>query len=147
MTRLRTILCPIDLGPCADKALALAAEFAEKFAGELVVLYVVPEATLILPDGLVPVPPDVPDESELLATSQAAVAKHLTAPEVEKAKPRIEVRIGSAETEIVEAAKALSADLIVIGTHGRTGLAHFFLGSVAEKIVRTAPCPVLTVRG
>ena len=57
-----------------------------------------------------------------------------------------EVRYGYAYREIVRHAKEQNVDLIVVGTHGRTGLTHLFLGSVAEKVVRNAPCPVLTVR-
>jgi nucleotide-binding universal stress UspA family protein len=53
--------------------------------------------------------------------------------------------MGHVAHTIVEYAKAISADLIVMGTHGRTGLAHFIIGSVAERVVRLAPCPVLTV--
>jgi universal stress protein A len=56
------------------------------------------------------------------------------------------LRDGVPAGEIVEAAAAERADMIVIGTHGRTGLGRFLLGSVAERVVRTAPCPVLTVR-
>ena len=60
---------------------------------------------------------------------------------------RQEVRIGSPAAEIIAAARDLRADLVCVGTHGRTGLAHLFLGSTAEKVVRESPCPVLTVRG
>ena len=66
------------------------------------------------------------------------------------AKPGVEISAGIAEgvpyIEIVRGAKALHADLLVIGTHGRTGLAHMMLGSVAERVVRTSDVPVLTVR-
>ena len=56
------------------------------------------------------------------------------------------VRIGSAFLEIIQYAKEVQADLIVVGTHGRTGLKHMIIGSVAEKVVRKAPCPVLSVK-
>jgi universal stress protein A len=58
-----------------------------------------------------------------------------------------EVRRGRAATEILGTAREWNADLIVMGTHGRTGIAHVVMGSVAEKVVRLAPCPVLTLRG
>jgi nucleotide-binding universal stress UspA family protein len=58
----------------------------------------------------------------------------------------MEIRVGSPVAEIVAAAKDLQADLLCIGTHGRTGLAHLILGSQAERILREAPCPVLTVK-
>jgi nucleotide-binding universal stress UspA family protein len=56
------------------------------------------------------------------------------------------VQVGNAAAVIIEVAQEQGCDLIVMGTHGRTGVAHLFLGSVAEKVVRTAPCPVLTIR-
>jgi nucleotide-binding universal stress UspA family protein len=64
-----------------------------------------------------------------------------------KAGVAVEARMahGTPYEEIVKAGKELGADLIVIGTHGRTGMSHFLLGSVAERVVRSAPCPVLTV--
>ena len=60
--------------------------------------------------------------------------------------PKVEVRVGSPVAEIVAAAHDLKADLLCVGTHGRTGLAHLILGSQAERIIREAPCPVLTVK-
>jgi universal stress protein A len=57
------------------------------------------------------------------------------------------LRVGTAYHVIVETAKQLKADLIIMSTHGRTGLSHVLMGSVAEKVLQTAPCPVLTVRG
>lgn len=146
MIAIRKILCPVDLSSCADHALAYAAELAEKFAAELTVLYAVPDIVTVMPDGVMPVPVAGPDAADLIADGKQAVAEKLT-PAVARVNPKVEVRLGSAEEEIIAAAKELPADLIVIGTHGRTGLAHFFLGSVAEKVVRAAPCPVLTVRG
>lgn len=145
MITIRNILCPIDLSACADHALAYAAELAEKLAAKLTVFYAVPDGVLPMPDATMPMPVSALDADQLLADGRAAVAGKVAA--VARLNPTVEVRLGSAETEIVEFAKALPADLIVLGTHGRRGLAHFFLGSVAEKIVRTAPCPVLTVRG
>jgi len=147
MIAIRKILCPIDLGPCADHALAYAAELAEKLSAELTVLYAVPDLLPMMPDATMPMPVSPTDTTELLANGRAALAERLAVLTVSRLNPKSEVRLGSADTEIVEVAKEIGADLIVIGTHGRTGLAHFFLGSVAEKIVRTAPCPVLTVRG
>ena len=147
MIAIRKILCPVDLSSCADHALAYAAELAEKFAAELTVLYAVPDIVTVLPDGVMPVPLAGPDATELIADGKTAVTEKLTALGTARLNPKVEVRIGSAEEEIIAVAKELPADLIVIGTHGRRGLTHFFLGSVAEKVVRTAPCPVLTVRG
>lgn len=147
MIAIRKILCPVDLSSCADHALAYAAELADKFAAELTVLYAVPDIVTVMPDGVMPVPLAGPDTTELIADGKKAVTEKLTGLAVARRNPKVDVRIGSAEEEIITVAKELPADLIVIGTHGRRGLTHFFLGSVAEKVVRTAPCPVLTVRG
>jgi universal stress protein A len=70
----------------------------------------------------------------------------LTLTERERFKARSVVGIGDPLSEIVDYARTEHINLIVMGTHGRTGVSHLFLGSVAERVVRTAPCPVLTVR-
>ena len=69
-------------------------------------------------------------------------------PEAEAAKVEVtrQVVVGSPSHEIIKVAAAEKVDLIVIATHGRTGFSHLFMGSVAERVVRTAPCPVLTIR-
>ena len=79
--------------------------------------------------------------SEMVEDAQRRLRKQ--APEAASA----DVVFGYAARSIVEHASRLGIDLIVMGSHGRTGIAHVLLGSVAEAIVRTAPCPVLTVRG
>ena len=147
MISIQRILAPVDFSPCADKALAYAAELAEKFAAELVVLYAVPDVAVTAPDVMMPVPVPVADANDLLAAGRETVAKLIADKNLSRLNARGEVRLGEAAEAIGEAAKELAADLIVIGTHGRGGLAHLLLGSVAEKVVRTAPCPVLTVRG
>ena len=147
MISIKRILAPIDFSDCSDKALAYAAEFAEKLKAELICVYVVPDLSAAVPDAVMPVPIATPDLDEILQSARESVAKRMADKKLDGVTHRGDVRIGSASTEIVEAAKELQADLIVIGTHGRGPIAHFLLGSVAEKVVRTAPCPVLTVRG
>jgi nucleotide-binding universal stress UspA family protein len=147
MISIQRILAPVDFSDCSDKALAYAAELADKLKAALTVVYVVPDLSVALPDAMMPVPVAAPDLDEILATARESVAKLIADRNLGRLNATADVRVGSAAEEIGEAAKATAADLIVIGTHGRGGLAHLLLGSVAEKVVRTAPCPVLTVRG
>ncbi len=144
MISLRRILAPVDFSDCSDKAVAYAAELADKLRADLSLLYVVPDLTLAMPDAVMPVPVATPDMDDLVKSGRESLDKMIAE---KKLTATGDVRIGSAAAEIVDAAKEAAADLIVIGTHGRGGLAHLLLGSVAEKVVRTAPCPVLTVRG
>ncbi len=146
MISIRRVLVPIDLSELSEKALLYAAELSEKLGAELVVLYVVAEPSAVLPDMMMPVPVAAADADDLLASGKQAVAETIAARNLGRLNPRAEVRLGSAGEEIVAAAADLSADLVVVGTHGRSGLKHLLLGSVAEHVVRHCPCPVLTVR-
>jgi nucleotide-binding universal stress UspA family protein len=143
---IKRILVPTDFSECAVPAVRYAAELADKFAAELVLLHVVPDAVLALPDAVMPTPAPMADLEALTDAGHQGLANLIAAEKLEPRHPRAEVRIGSPATEIVAAAKDLHADLICIGTHGRGGLARVILGSVAEMVVRQAPCPVLTVR-
>jgi nucleotide-binding universal stress UspA family protein len=147
MISIQRIVAPIDFSDCSDKALAYAAELSDKLKAELTVVYVVPDVSVAMPDALMPVPVAAPDMEELLATAKQSVDQLIAEKNLARLNAKSDVRVGPAAEMIGEAAKDAKADLIVIGTHGRGGLAHLLLGSVAEKVVRTAPCPVLTVRG
>lgn len=146
MITIRRILVPTDFSDCATKAVRYAAELADKFGAELVLLHVVPGAALALPDAVMSVPAPVADLDALIDAGKDGLAALVTTLKLENQKPRTEVRLGAPEQEITAAAQDLGADLVCIGTHGRGGLARMFLGSVAEMVVRHAPCPVLTVR-
>lgn len=121
-----------------------AAELADKFAAELILLHVVPDAVLALPDAVMPMP--APDLHALTESGKTGLANLIAAENLTRLNPRPEVRIGSPAAEIIAAATDLHADLVCISTHGRGGLARVLMGSVAESVVREAPCPVLTVR-
>jgi len=84
--------------------------------------------------------------TQLSDAAKEALSNLIDRENLARLKPRVEVRIGSPVPEIVAAAGDLKADLLCVGTHGRTGLAHLILGSQAERIIREAPCPVLTVK-
>lgn len=143
--RLRTILAPVDFSNYSAKALDYVRAFAGQFGADVVLVHVV-EPTVI-PDNFGIVPPSY--EEVGVALVKAAEDKLVTlaadlAPGV--GTIRRVVRTGRAPWEIVRLAKEVEADLIVITTHGYTGLKHVLMGSTAELIVRHAPCPVLTVR-
>jgi universal stress protein A len=146
MITIRRILVPTDFSEHALPAVRYAAELADKFGAELILLHVVPDAVLALPDAVMPTPTPLADLDALTAAGKQGLANLIAAEKLESRHPRIEVRIGSPTAEIVAAANDLHADLLCIGTHGRSGLARVLLGSVAEHILRQAPCPVLTVR-
>jgi nucleotide-binding universal stress UspA family protein len=146
MISIRRILVPVDMSGTSEHALVYAAEFAEKMGAQLSILYVVSEPAAVLPDMMMPVPVATADLDDLTAAGKQSLAELIASKNLGRLNPTAEVRIGEAGAEIVAAAKELSADLLVVGTHGRTGLKHLLLGSVAEHVVRHAPCPVLTVR-
>ena len=144
MSLFRTILVPIDFSDHADLALETAIELARDSGGRLQLLH-----AYEIPLGTIP-PYGVAIPDSLLTDVRDAAARRLAkaANKVEAAGVPCETQIlhaGPAEG-IAEAARACGADLIVMGTRGLTGLKHVLLGSVAERTVRLAPCPVLTVK-
>src|SRR5215218_8713131 len=146
MVTFRRILAPTDFSGSSAPAVRYAAELAEKFGAELILLHVIQDLALVLPDAVMPTPLPTADLDQLTASAKVALQNQIAALGLERFNPKAEVRFGSPAGEIDAAAKDLGADLICVSTHGRTGLAHLLLGSVAEKIVRHAPCPVLVVR-
>lgn len=146
MQRINSILAPTDFSQHAEAALAYACGLAEMFGASLHLLHVLPDVVPIGPDPmLVPsFPPEYYQESE--AKSREALEQSLQPQWGRPASVETAVRWGDAVNGVVEYANEHSIDLIVLATHGRTGLSHVLLGSVAERIVREAPCPVLTIR-
>jgi universal stress protein A len=139
------ILWPTDFSPRAQAALPHAVGLAMQANAELVLLHVLPSpGAYVVPDvsGAVLIP--------LLRKSRAAAQAHLRRLEKQVAGPHLRMHTVLTEGvpfhQIIRAAKRLRCDLIVMATHGRTGLAHAIMGSVAENVLRRAPCPVLTVR-
>jgi universal stress protein A len=140
--RIKNILVPVDFSACSEKALRYAMPLAEQNKAAITLLHVLPG---YVPSGLGTV-----DYVQLRGEMRASVASQLSALAAQEGKENVEIRFrtaeGDAATEITLGAKSLLADLIVISTHGRTGLTRALLGSVAEHVVRRAPCPVLVVR-
>lgn len=147
MIQLRKILYPTDFSDLSLCALRYARSFAQTFRAELHVLHVVDEAYqnwVTMGPNTIPVGPTAPEMLELAREQmQAFETEHLCKAEV---PVTTKVLLGRPYPMIVQYAHEQDVDLIVVATHGRGGLSHVLLGSVAEKVVRKAPCPVLTVR-
>jgi nucleotide-binding universal stress UspA family protein len=141
----RHILAPTDFSEYSKKAVASALELAQKFGAKLTILHVI-ELPPYPVEGYVP--PSLSatflDDMERQATVDLAQI----VPEAEAAKVEVArlVAMGTPYRKIVETAEADHVDLIVMATAGRTGFSHLVLGSIAERVVRTASCPVLTMR-
>lgn len=146
MIDLRRILVPTDFSTYAQHALVYAAAFAEKFGAELYLLHVFQDLAVYQPDEVTVGPPVVPSVEQLTASARSALEQIVVEKQLQRFNIRTEVREGTAVDEIVDFAEENTIDLIVMGRHGRGWLAHVLLGSVAEKVVRKAPCPVLMVR-
>lgn len=137
------ILCPVDFDEPSMAALDFARTLAEQNGATLTVLHVAPlpmNATEISPIPLEPYPVW---EQIARARLQKVVAEHLEGKGVEF---KAETRSGEAAFGILEHARETNADVIVMATHGRTGVSHFFIGSVAERVIRQATRPVLVFR-
>ncbi|HEX2871158.1 MAG TPA: universal stress protein [Polyangiaceae bacterium] len=144
MTTFKHILVPTDFSPSSADAIELAIEMATRFDAELTLLHVwelpvYPYMELII------------NPAELTASIEKAAAECLASKlkEVHARLPRARSKLsmGIPWREIVAAINESKADLLIMGTHGRRGLEHAIMGSVAEKLVRLSPIPVLTVRG
>jgi nucleotide-binding universal stress UspA family protein len=146
MIQLRRILLPTDFSDFSAAARKYACAFADQFQAELHVLHVIQDLAPLAPEPGVVIPPQHDFLKELEQNAHAMLERVLD-PEWAAGKTVVRaVRQGPPHLEIVRYAKESVTDLIVIGTHGRTGLAHVFMGSVVEKVLRKSPCPVLTVR-
>jgi len=146
MISLKKVLLPTDFSDYSDAARAYACSFVEKFEAELHLLHVLQDLVAMAPEPGMAFPPPGDYMKELQESAEQALAKRPGDEVSADVTVLREVRHGTPFLEIIRYAKEHDVDLIVMGTHGRSGLAHVLLGSVAEKVVRKAPCPVLTVR-
>jgi len=160
-----SILVPVDFSMYAADALRYAAGIAARFASSIMVLHVIPRETTthavyqrlgyrdfpflgpVSPQSAPAVPPKVAEDVVVDLREQAYTALQAFLP-AQMAHHPVELRVlvGHPFERILETAVREQVALIVLGTHGRTGLAHAIMGSVAERVVRLAPCPVLTVK-
>ena len=146
----RTIVVPYDFSAHADAALRTATDLARRLGSDLHLVHVVQPPTYSYAYGtgvgVAPVAPAV-DMGEVRAGATSSLRDVASKLEGFDGKVESQVVEGtSVPFALCETSEALGSDLIVMGTHGRTGLAHVFLGSVAERTLRSAPCPVLTVQ-
>ena len=141
------ILVPTDFSPPSHAALEYARLLAAKFGASLHLLHVVDDPTAssaYVADGYAPDSDEL--REKLLGEARQRLASLLTHAERDSCETTTEAIIGVPATTIADYAGCARTSLIVMGTHGGTGLAHLLMGSVAEQVVRTAQCPVLTVR-
>ncbi len=144
-TTINKVLVPIDFSDYSKSALRYAVNFAKSFNAEIILIYVV-EPVIYPPDfsmGQIAMPSintewddRAKDELQKLAKSEIIGA----------VKVKTIIKTGKPFVEIIETAKEENVDLIIIATHGHSGVEHILFGSTAEKVVRKAPCPVLTLR-
>ncbi|MCA8976063.1 MAG: universal stress protein [Planctomycetes bacterium] len=140
----RRIVCPTDFSDPARRAAAYAVKLAKSCGAEVVLLHVVAEMSYPMRSlGTVTAFPNLQTELHNRAKEELEESRARLDPDV---SIRTEMRNGEVHEQILECAKECDADVIVIGTHGHTGLRHMLLGSSAEKVVRMSECPVLTVR-
>lgn len=139
MLPIRTLLHPTDFSESSGPAFELACALARDYSAALVVTHVVPPTRAFAPDGIaMPLPTEEPYE----ARAQLARVRPTDGVEVEH-----RLLEGEPSEMILKLAKDVNADVIVMGTHGTSGLMRLLVGSVAEGVMRKAACPVLTVRG
>ena len=144
---IRQILLSTDFSPPAQRAQSSAVKLAEQFGAELHIIHVVEDPALpvhgsryswAVPDDVLP---------RMLEKAEVELAQLLSEDDLEMVNQKVVrlVKVGHPVTTMVDYASQQKIDLIVAGTHGRSGFSHMLLGSVAEKLVRLATCPVLTV--
>ena len=138
MITVKSILVPTDFSETSDAALKYGIGVAQAFGAQLYLLHVPGETGVNFEADF----PFVQFENAVRERLETLVGPQ----EAKRLRPEYVLRIGAPAEQIVRYADARDIDLIVMGTHGRSGVPHLLMGSVAEKVVRTAPCPVLTVR-
>jgi universal stress protein A len=140
----KKIVCPVDFSEFTQEIVASAVDIARKYGAELHLLHVIPNLnyftpyeSFLTPENLVAIEHNIEKEVD---GDFARIIKKLDMP-VKKV-----VKTGVTFVEIIDYVKEQGIDLVVMGTHGRSGIEHILIGSVAEKVVRKSPCPVLTIR-
>ena len=139
----RSVLVPVDFSENAEAAAQYAADLAQKFGAKLHLLHVVEPTSFVNDLGNVLFTLSDKQLEATAMTGLEALATRFIDPSVQVSWA---VKRGKGYQEIVKAAKQLKSDMIVISTHGYTGLKHTIMGSTAERVVRHAPCPVLVLR-
>ncbi len=143
MINLKNILCPVDHSDCSKEALKYAVSFAIKDNSKLYLLHVIDIRAF--DESIDTMTPQIPDDETI---KQLKTKLLECIPEEIRDEMNVEALVvqGIPFVEIISTTKENDIDMIVIGSHGRTGIVHMMMGSVSEKVVRKAPCPVLIVR-
>ena len=147
MTRIRRILVATDFSKTSAKALTGAIDLAKAQRAKLTILHAYVPLVPLVPEQYIEAGTwdRIDTESRRWAERQLVKLAARARKSGVRATPALV--IGDPSRQIVRTARSLRADLIVVGTHGRRGLTKFFLGSVAERVIATAACPVMTIRG
>ncbi len=139
MTEWKKICCAVDFGDPSRAAMEHAAELASRFAADLLLVHVVPPPPEAAADVVLPA-------ADATAGAKAMLDRWREAAERRSGRPaQSSVLLGDPADRIVRFAREASCDLLVVGTHGRTGIPRLIVGSVAERVVRLSGCPVLVV--
>jgi nucleotide-binding universal stress UspA family protein len=140
------MLVPTDFSPASDIAFTYAVDMAVRQGCSIHLLHIIDDASFATayPDGFYVELPGL--RAQLIGEATGRLEEKAAKCMAAGVTATTEVAVGRPARAIVEEATSRGTDLIVMGTHGRSGFAHLVLGSVAERVVRTAPCPVLTVR-
>ncbi len=140
----KTLLVPTDFSKGSDQAIATAIRFAKLMEASLQLVHVNVMAAYVLPPP-VELVSFIPYNAEVLAYIEQRLAQQAESIRTEGVRVETATLAGNPHEEIIKRAESCGAELIVMGTHGRTGLSHALLGSVAERVVQKAGCPVLVV--
>lgn len=147
MIKLTRVVCPTDFSPTSSRAVDYAGTMADSFGAELVLLHSIPLMDYPLRSfGMSSSIEHIQEELQTRAMESLEVRSKKLKETLPNINVRLLVRNGEPHETTLECAKSENADMIVMGTHGYTGITHALLGSSAEKVVRMADCPVLTVR-
>jgi len=139
MLAIKHVLHPTDFSASSDLAFRMACSLARDYGARLLVLHVAVPPTIVYAEGIVP-----PEPQESLDASREKLRR--LCPRDPKVEVEHRLLEGEVVDEILRVAGETKSDVILMGTHGRTGLGRLLMGSVAEQVVRKAPCPVVTVR-
>lgn len=146
MIQLKRLLVPTDFSDFSGEAVRYACELAQRFSAELHVLHVAQDAFPLVPEAGMLSVSHGEYMTQVIASAERLIQDVPKRSDYQGAVAARVVEVGIPFIEIIRYAREKDIDMIVLATHGRTGLVHMLMGSVAEKVVRKAPCPVLTIR-
>jgi len=144
MANIQTILCPVDFSEFSTKSFEYAVSFAERYKAKLSVQHVIEPVTVLFTYENLPGWREV--YAEFRAGAQEALQNLIISRAAQRVRPETELQVGDPADSILKFAQEKAVDLIVMGTHGRRGLDRLMTGSVTERVLRKAHCPVLAVR-